>query len=217
MNAHLVAPSILASNFANIEREIDMINKSTADWIHLDIMDGVFVPNISFGFPVVEQIHKLSDKPLDVHLMIVEPEKYLTRFRDAGAHVLNVHYEACRHLHSTINDIKNLGMKAGVTLNPHSSVNLLEDITGELDLVLIMSVNPGFGGQKFIENTYEKVRNLKKLFNKKKSNALIEVDGGVDFTNAKKLYDCGVDILVAGTTVFNSDNPISIIEKLKKA
>ena len=210
-----VAPSLLASDFGNLARDIEMINNSEADFFHLDIMDGVFVPNISFGFPVIEHIKEYAKKPFDVHLMIVNPDQYVERFNEMGAHFLNVHYEACTHLHRTIQSIKNLGMKAGVTLNPHTPVHFLEDIIADLDLVLIMSVNPGYGGQVFIENSYEKIERLKELIIRKNSPALIEVDGGVDLTNADKLYCKGVDILVAGTTVFKSENPADTIKKLK--
>lgn len=211
----MVAPSLLASDFSHLARDIEMVNKSDADWFHLDIMDGVFVPNISFGFPVMSHIEKLAQKPLDVHLMIVEPEKFLKDFKDAGTYLLNVHYEACVHLHRTVDEIKNLGMKAGVTLNPHTPVHVLEDIIEYLDLVLIMSVNPGFGGQQFIYNTYQKIHQLKKLIFARKSNALIEVDGGVDISNAKTLYEAGANVLVAGTTVFKSKNPVETIKQLK--
>lgn len=214
--SRFVAPSLLASDFGNLARDIEMINNSDADFFHLDIMDGVFVPNISFGFPVMEHIRKLAKKPLDVHLMIVNPNQYIERFHAAGAHFLNVHYEACTHLHRTVQAIKNLGMKAGVTLNPHTPVHLLEDIIADLDLVLIMSVNPGYGGQSFIENSYQKIADLKELIIKKNAKALIEVDGGVDLNNANKLYCTGVDILVAGTTVFKANNPVETIANLKR-
>ncbi len=213
----MIAPSLLAANFSNLEADIKMVNESEADWLHLDIMDGVFVPNISFGFPVIEKVKTICKKPLDVHLMIVNPEKFLEDFRDAGAYLLNVHYEACTHLHRTVQEIKELGMKAGVTLNPHTPVHVLEDIIADLDLVLIMSVNPGFGGQKFIPNSLEKIRGLKQLIIEKGSHALIEVDGGVDENNAGTLYDAGVDVLVAGTTVFKSDNPAATIKNLKNS
>ncbi len=213
----IVAPSLLAADFSNLGAEIEMINKSEADWLHLDIMDGVFVPNISFGFPVIKFVNELSQKPLDVHLMIIQPERYLERFKEAGAYRLTVHYEACTHLHRVVEEIKDLGMKAGVTLNPHTPVHLLEDIIGELDLVLIMSVNPGFGGQHFIENTYSKIENLKKLIERKNAPTLIEVDGGIDISNAGRLYKTGANALVTGTTVFGSDDPAATITALKNA
>jgi ribulose-phosphate 3-epimerase len=212
---HLVAPSILSADFANIQRDVEMINKSNADWFHIDIMDGVFVPNISFGFPVLKAIQKYATKPLDVHLMIVDPDRYTQAFKDAGAATLTVHYEACPHLHRSIQNIKNLGMKAGVAINPHTSVSVLEDIIADIDLVCVMSVNPGFGGQKFIENTYHKVGLLKSLIRSKQSNALIEIDGGVDLNNYKKLLQSGADVLVAGNTVFASKDPLNTIKELK--
>ena len=212
---HLVAPSLLSANFLNLEKEIEMINHSDADWLHLDIMDGLFVPNISFGFPVIEKVASVSKKPLDVHLMIVDPDRYLERFRKAGAHVISVHYEACSHLHRTIYAIKDLGAVAGVVLNPHTPVNVLEDIIADADMILLMSVNPGFGGQKFIENTFAKTMALKEMILRKNSQAIIQVDGGVDLKNAKKLVETGVDILVAGQTVFGSENPIRTIHLLK--
>ena len=211
----MIAPSILSADFSNLERDILMINQSEADLFHLDIMDGLFVPNISFGFPVVEAIGKKAEKPLDVHLMIVDPDRYLERFRDAGANWISVHYEACPHLHRTVQLMKSLGVKAGVALNPHTSVDLLTDIISDLDFVLIMSVNPGFGGQKFIEQTYTKVKRLKSIITESGSNALIQVDGGVDLKNAQLLKKAGVDILVAGNTVFKSENPLSTINNLK--
>lgn len=214
--AHIIAPSILSADFANIQRDVEMINNSTADWFHVDIMDGVFVPNISFGFPVINAIKKHAKKPLDVHLMIVDPDRYTQTFKDAGADILTVHYEACTHLHRSIQNIKNCGMKAGVAINPHTNVNLLEDIIADIDLVCVMSVNPGFGGQKFIENTYHKVSTLKALIKSKKSKALIEIDGGVDLNNYKKLLQAGADVLVAGNTVFSSTNPAYTIKQLKK-
>lgn len=213
----LVAPSILAADLGNLQKDIEMINSSEADWIHLDIMDGVFVPNLSFGFPIVEAVYRYAKKPLDVHLMIIEPERYIERFRDAGAYQLTVHEETCRHLHSTVHEIKKSGMKAGVTLNPHTPVNTLEEIITDLDLVLIMTVNPGFGGQKFIPQSYNKIRKLRKLIDSSGSQALIEVDGGVDLQNAGMLFDAGVNVLVAGTTVFESENPIKTINQLKYA
>ena len=213
----LIAPSVLAADFANIQRDIEMLNKSNADWIHVDVMDGVFVPNISFGFPVIEAIKKYATKPLDVHLMIVQPEKYIEAFKKAGADILTVHYEACPHLHRTIQQIKAAGMKAGVALNPHTSVDLLDDIIADLDLVCIMSVNPGFGGQKFIENTYHKVTKLQLLIAKNNSKAVIEIDGGVTDANAEKLCAAGASVLVAGSFVFNAPNPIQTIADLKNS
>lgn len=212
---HLVAPSILSADFANIQRDVEMINNSAADWFHVDIMDGVFVPNISFGFPVMKAIQKHAKKPMDVHLMIVDPDRYTQAFKDAGAETLTVHYEACHHLHRSIQNIKNLGMKAGVAINPHTPVSALEDIIADIDLVCVMSVNPGFGGQKFIENTYHKVGSLKSLIKAKQSNALIEIDGGVDLNNYKKLLQSGADVLVAGNTVFSSKDPVNTIKELK--
>jgi ribulose-phosphate 3-epimerase len=212
----MVAPSLLAADFSNLSKDIDIVNRSEADWLHLDIMDGVFVPNISFGMPVVEAVKKLAKKPLDVHLMIVQPEKYITAFRDAGADLLNVHYEASPHLHRTVQEIHNAGMKAGVTLNPHTPVSLLEDIIEMVDLVLIMSVNPGFGGQKFIKNTYTKVEQLRNLIEKKNSKALIEVDGGISTDNSAQLYNAGADVLVSGSFIFKSNDPGKIISELKK-
>jgi len=212
---HLISPSLLSADFGNLQRDIEMINKSEADWFHLDIMDGVFVPNISFGFPVIKFIKKHAKKPLDVHLMIIDPDRYVEQFQKAGADILTVHVETCNHLHRTIQNIKSLGMKAGVSLNPHTPVNLLDDIIADLDLVLIMSVNPGFGGQKFIPNALDKIKKLKKLITDKKSNALIEVDGGVDGTNAKQLIDAGCDVLVAGNYIFGSTDQIKTISELK--
>lgn len=214
--SHLVAPSVLSANFANLQADIEMINNSEADWFHVDVMDGVFVPNISFGFPVIKAIQKLAKKPLDVHLMIVNPDQYAQAFKDVGTEILTVHIEACNHLHRSIQNIKNLGMKAGVAINPHTSINSLEDTIAEIDLICLMSVNPGFGGQKFIENTYDKVKALKALIERKKSKALIEIDGGVDLNNYKKLIDCGANVLVAGNTVFSSKNPTETISILKK-
>lgn len=213
---HLISPSLLAADFGNLERDIHMINQSEADWFHLDIMDGIFVPNISFGFPVMKIIKKHAQKPLDVHLMITDPDRYIDDFYQAGADILTVHLETCNHLHRTVQKIKSLGIKAGVTLNPHTPVHLLKDIITEVDLVLIMSVNPGFGGQKFIPNALEKVKELKQLIKEKKSNALIEVDGGVDHTNAKSLIDAGCDVLVAGSYIFKSKNPKKTIKGLKE-
>lgn len=212
---HLIAPSLLAADFSNLKKDVEMINNSKADWFHLDIMDGVFVPNISFGIPILESIKPLAQKPFDVHLMITQPERYIETFKNAGADIFNVHYEASTHLHRTVQNIHSSGMKAGVTLNPHTPVAVLEDIISELDLVLLMSVNPGFGGQKFIENTYNKIEQLKELVIKKNSRALIQVDGGVDNTNAKLLIDKGADVLVTGSYVFKSDNPSDTISGLK--
>jgi ribulose-phosphate 3-epimerase len=211
----MVAPSLLAADFSNLQREIQMINTSEADWLHLDIMDGVFVPNLSFGIPVVKAVKAHCIKPLDVHLMIVDPDRYVQTFHEAGAHILTVHYEACMHLHRTIENIKDKGMRAGVSLNPHTPVEGLRDILHLLDLVLIMSVNPGFGGQRFIEGSYCKIRRLKDLIQERSSKALIEVDGGVDEDNARLLFDAGTDVLVAGTTIFKSANPQAAIKLLK--
>jgi ribulose-phosphate 3-epimerase len=212
---HKIAPSILSADFLNLERDIEMINNSEADWIHCDVMDGTFVPNISFGFPVIKQVSKVAKKPLDVHLMIVQPEKYIDAVKDAGAYLMNVHYEACTHLHRTVSAIKETGMKAGVTLNPHTPVLLLEDILQDVDMVLLMSVNPGFGGQKFIERSLEKVRVLKEMILKRNLNTLIEVDGGVNMDTGKRLVEAGADILVAGNAIFGAPDPISMIHKLK--
>jgi ribulose-phosphate 3-epimerase len=213
---HKIAPSVLAADFANIQRDVEMINKSEADWFHIDIMDGVFVPNISFGFPVLKAIKKYASKPLDVHLMIVGPDKYIPIFKESGADILTVHYEACPHLHRTIQAIKDNGMKAGVALNPHTPVNLLKDLLKDIDLVCIMSVNPGFGGQKFIRNTFNKIKELKELIKEVDSDTVIEIDGGVGTGNAKLLVDCGADVLVAGSSVFKAENPIKTITQLKK-
>ncbi|MEB2775410.1 ribulose-phosphate 3-epimerase [Algoriphagus sp. D3-2-R+10] len=211
----LIAPSILAADFANLQREVEMLNSSAADYIHVDIMDGVFVPNISFGIPVTEAIHRYAKKPLDVHLMIVNPDNYLEAFRNAGAEVISVHYEACTHLHRTLQAIHNLGAKAGVAINPHTPVELLSDVILDIDLVCMMSVNPGFGGQKFIENTYSKVSRLKDLILAKGAKTKIEIDGGVNLENAPKLMAAGADVFVAGSFVFNSSNPVQTISQLK--
>ncbi len=213
---HLIAPSLLSADFGNLKHEIELINRSSADWFHLDIMDGVFVPNISFGFPVISYINKYAEKPLDVHLMIVQPERYIKDFKNAGADILSVHYEAVTHLHRTVYAIKNEGMKAGVVLNPHTNVMLLEDIIKDVDLVLLMSVNPGFGGQKFIENTYVKIEKLKELIISSNSKALIEVDGGVNLENAGNLVKAGADVLVAGNAIFKSGDILQTIDEMKK-
>jgi ribulose-phosphate 3-epimerase len=212
---HLIAPSILAADFANLQKEAEMLHNSKADWFHIDVMDGVFVPNISFGMPVIKAIKKFSTKPFDVHLMIVNPDKYIADFKKVGADILTVHYEACPHLHRTVQAIKNEGMKAGVAINPHTNINVLEDIINDIDLVLVMSVNPGFGGQSFIENTYDKVKKLKQLITEKNASTLIEIDGGVTSENAQQLVNCGADVLVAGSFVFSSANPTQTIEALK--
>ncbi|MFN5183995.1 MAG: ribulose-phosphate 3-epimerase [Bacteroidota bacterium] len=212
---HLIAPSVLSADFANLQRDCEMINKSESDWFHVDVMDGLFVPNISFGFPVVKAIKKHAKKPLDVHLMITDPDRYIQSFKDAGADVLTVHLEACNHLHRSLQAIKSAGMMAGVAINPHTSINLLSDIVADADLICLMSVNPGFGGQKFIENTFNKVKDLKKLIQEKHSKALIEIDGGVDLNNYRKLIEMGANVLVAGNTVFASNDPLLTIKKLK--
>jgi ribulose-phosphate 3-epimerase len=214
---HLIAPSLLSADFLNLERDVEMVNRSEADWFHLDIMDGLFVPNISFGFPILAKIQEKAKKPLDVHLMIVDPDRYLKRFAEVGANFITVHYEACPHLHRTIQAIKNLGVKAGVVLNPHSPVHLLSSIIKDVDLVLLMSVNPGYGGQKFIPETYSKIEQLKELILEKGSEALIEIDGGVDLSNVAKIVGCGADVLVAGNTVFAAPNPEEAIHQLKVA
>jgi len=211
----IIAPSMLSANFLNLSADIDMINRSEADWFHLDIMDGVFVPNISFGLPVVKAIKKDAHKPLDVHLMIVSPEKYIQAFRDAGADILTVHVEACTHLHRTVQEIKNAGMKAGVSLNPHTPVQMLENVIADIDLVLVMSVNPGFGGQSFIQSTYRKLELLLELKQFDNPDLIIEVDGGVTLENAPELVKAGVNALVAGNTVFASKNPVETIRQLK--
>lgn len=211
----IIAPSILSADFANLQRDCEMINASQADWFHVDIMDGVFVPNISFGFPVVKAIKKHAQKPLDVHLMIVDPDRYVKTFADAGADILSVHIEACTHLHRTLQYIKAEGMKAGVAINPHTNVSQLEDILLETDVVCMMSVNPGFGGQKFIENTYRKIEKLKDMILKAGAKTLIEIDGGVDGNNAAKLIATGADVLVAGNYVFSAENPVQTIATLK--
>ena len=216
MKKHLIAPSILAADFSNLQRDIEMINESDADWFHIDIMDGVFVPNISFGMPVLRDIKKHAKKTIDVHLMIVNPDQYIETFAGLGADILTVHWEACTHMHRTIQAIKATGMKAGIALNPHTSVNQLKDIIKNIDLVCLMSVNPGFGGQSFIENTYNKVKELKELIQSSESSCQIEIDGGVTNKNAEKLVQAGANILVAGSYVFKSSNPTETISKLSK-
>ncbi len=214
---HLVSPSLLASDFLNLGKEVEMVNSSLADWIHLDIMDGLFVPNISFGLPIVEHVKKIARKPLDVHLMIVDPDRYLSRFHDAGANNLTVQYEACIHLQRTVTEIRRLGMKAGVAINPHTPVALLSNTLPFIDMVLIMTVNPGFGGQEFIGECYNKIRDLRKMIDNGGFNVLIETDGGIDTSNAAKLVETGVDVLVAGHSIFSSANPAETIRKLKMA
>ena len=211
----IISPSILSADFANLQRDVEMINDSKADWFHIDVMDGVFVPNISFGMPVLKAIKRHAKKPMDVHLMIVNPDKYISDFKNAGADLLTVHYEACPHLHRTIQAIKAEGMKAGVSLNPHTPVHLLKDIIEDLDLVLLMSVNPGFGGQTFIKQIYSKTKELRKMIDESKSDALIEIDGGVNLETGKKLLESGADALVAGSFVFRSENPTKTISDLK--
>lgn len=216
MGKTIIAPSLLAADFGNLQRDVEMVNNSNADWHHIDVMDGVFVPNISYGMPVIKAIQKHVTKPLDVHLMIVDPDRYIEEFANLGATNLTVHYEACNHLHRTLQTIKSHGMKTGVALNPHTNVMLLEDTIQDIDIVLVMSVNPGFGGQSFIENTYEKIKVLKTLINKKGADTLIEIDGGVTSKNAKALTEAGADILVAGSFVFKSDDPANTINELKE-
>lgn len=213
----LIAPSLLSADFANLERDIRMINQSQADWFHLDVMDGVFVPNISFGFPVIKAVKRYSRKPLDVHLMIVDPDRYLTAFAEAGADVISVHLEACTHLHRTLQSLRQLGVLAGVAINPHTPVSQLSEVISLIDVVIVMSVNPGFGGQKFIRNTYSKITELKQLIAAKSTSTRIEIDGGVDFQNAAELIKTGADILVAGNTVFSHPQPLEAIQQLKAA
>ena len=215
MKNTIIAPSILAADFANLQRDIEMINNSEADWFHIDIMDGVFVPNISFGMPVLQAISKHAKKTIDVHLMIIDPDRYITTFKNLGANILTVHYEACTHLHRSLQAIKAEGMKAGVAINPHTNVSLLEDTINDIDLVCLMSVNPGFGGQSFIENTYKKIKQLKEIITRNGASTVIEIDGGVTNKNAKQLIDAGADVLVAGSYVFGAENPTATIADLK--
>lgn len=211
----LIAPSLLSADFMNLQRDVEMINRSEADWLHLDIMDGVFVPNISFGFPVLEGLKEVCTKPMDVHLMIVEPQKFINEVAATGVYMMNVHYEACTHLHRTIAGIKEAGMKAGVTLNPHTPVCLLEDIIQEVDMVLLMSVNPGYGGQKFIEHSVAKTKQLREIIDRKGLDTLIEIDGGVNLETGKRLIEAGADVLVAGSFVFKAPDPLQVIRELK--
>jgi len=212
---HKISPSILAADFNNLGKDIRMINQSEADWIHFDVMDGVFVPNISFGLPVIQAVKKLAEKPLDVHLMIINPDPFIKPFGDSGADILTVHYEVCNHLHRTLGSIRNEGMMTGVALNPHTSVDVLESIINEVDVVLLMSVNPGFGGQKFIQNTYQKVIRLRRLIEEKEANTLIEIDGGVNLGTGKLLFEAGADVLVAGSFIFDAENPVRTIHQLR--
>ncbi len=216
MMNHLVSPSLLAADFGNLARDVEIINRSEADWIHCDIMDGMFVPNISFGFPVIEHVKKIARKPLDVHLMIVDPDRYLMKWKETGADILTVQYEACVHLHRTVSEIRKLGMKAGVAVNPHTPVFLLKNILPYIDMVLIMTVNPGFGGQSFIQESYSKISELSRMIKTGGYNVLIEVDGGIDTKNASKLVETGVNVLVAGNTVFSSKDPEATIRQLKR-
>lgn len=213
----IIAPSVLAANFGNLDKEVEMLNQSVAEWIHLDIMDGVFVPNISFGMPIVEHIAKQTKKTKDVHLMIIQPERYIETFKKVGADILTIHYEASTHLHRSLQQIRALGMKAGVSLNPHTPIHILEDIIQEIDLLLIMSVNPGFGGQSFIEHTYNKIQTARNLIDKRGCNTLIEVDGGVNLTNASRLFEAGANVLVAGNAVFSAPDPIEYIQNLRNS